>query len=119
MLAAKLIFGRIYDRTVTWSIQEELDRYTDTVLTLAQTLAEERGATFRLLFMARPIECREGKHDIDWSGLTFANETLLDYCPTDASVLDDFSFPTEAHLTVAGNRWAADALEKYFAQQEF
>jgi len=115
---SELIFGRIYDRYFTWSIQEELDRYTDTVLNLARSLAEARGAAFRLLFMARPGECRDGKHDTDWSGLTFPHETLLDYCPADLSVLDGFSFPIEWHLTVAGNRWAADALEKHFRQLE-
>jgi hypothetical protein len=84
-----------------------------TLLAEAQTRSQKRGARFELLLFAKPEECQQGRHDLDWGGLGIHFDSLIRYCPAGDEAIQALRFPGDGHLSVRGNRWAADALEDW------
>jgi hypothetical protein len=81
----------------------------DRIFQMAKKLAEERGADFRVIFLAYPDECMAKAFDFDLSLLHTEITPLMPYC-LDAAAMAHMRFPTDRHLTPAGHRWTATAL---------
>jgi hypothetical protein len=114
---SRLPFGTLYQWYHHLMIENQLTQNADRILGMAKNVAVQRGAQFILLFMARPSECKAGRHDTDWHNLKISFDSLLIYCPKDIARVESFSFPTEGHLNPAGNAWLADALRQYLAKR--
>ena len=85
----------------------------DQIFAMAEGLAQSRGASFALVFLVTPEECRRNALTIDLSGLATAHYSLLPYCPADPAAAAALQFPREPHephWNVQGNQWAAAAL---------
>jgi hypothetical protein len=88
------------------------------LLAEAEGRAKARGAGFRMVLFTTPQECEQGYHNVDWRAVGRPVDSLLAYCPADRAEIEDLGFPGDGHLSIAGNRWAAAALERWLIDRE-
>lgn len=95
-------------------LEQQLATNADAIFAMADALAKERGATFRVLFLVRVDECEAGAFLFDLDRLKTPFVSLLPACPDNPAAL---RFPTDRHFNEEGQRWLAaailDFLEKH------
>ena len=102
--------GRLYRSIRDWVDYPKIVAAANEIFFQAERLALSRGATFHLIFLPTPRECKQQEHLFDLEGLETPYVSLLPRCPSDPQFLDTFHFRSDAHWTPLGNLWAADAL---------
>ncbi len=113
LMHSSLPFGVIWRAWTSRTAWPDTIKSARELIQEAKGIAESKGATFRLLIFTRPSECKVGHHDVEWGDIGIPYGTLLPYCPEDRNLLDTLRFPTDGHLSPAGNLWAAGAIENW------
>lgn len=112
LLNSSGMLGRLYRWRHENKMADEILRNADRVFSQAAELAEERGASFYVVFVPNPLECERRAFEVDIAKLKTAFMSLLPYCPGDTQACRRLHFPTDYHWTAEGNRWAAGVLER-------
>ena len=110
--------GRLYKSLRDRAAHQEIFASADEIFAEAKRLANSRGASFRLVFLPTPVECERQAHVRNIDGLKTPHLNLLQRCPTDPASLQALRFPSGAHLSPEGNRWAADVLYSSLGELE-
>lgn len=111
LLRSFLPLGSLYRSSRRAFLMDRMMRMADKVFVTARQIAEGRGASFHVIFVAAPHECIKRRTSYDLTGLKTAHRTIIDQCPTKAESAMRLRFPYDYHYSVEGNRWAAAALE--------
>ncbi|HET7031657.1 MAG TPA: hypothetical protein VFJ48_00935 [Casimicrobiaceae bacterium] len=105
-----MLFGTLYNAIDAWRVRPRRVLNARQALEGAARAAQDRGARFLFLLVARPSECRNGRYEMDWTAIGMPFVPMLEYCPADPALVETFHFPSDGHLSPAGNRWLADSL---------
>ena len=81
----------------------------DRIFAQAKAVAERQGARFEVLFLTMMSECQSGRFAVPIDRLRTPHSTVMGDCPP-ADQANSLAFPTDQHLSPAGNRWQASAI---------
>lgn len=119
LLRSVLPFGSLFRWWKTRLLRDRFVEMADEIFTAAESIANARGATFQVIFVASAYECSRRQHVFDPSGLKTVYHTILDQCPTDAKAAARLGFPDDqTHYSPEGHLWAAQALERVLRSLE-
>lgn len=110
LFKSDLLFGSIYKLIWERQTRERLRENGQNILDQAREFSESKGAAFLTVLVARPSECIHKHQDVDWTWAGGAVIPLLRFCPSNAADVAQLRFPSDGHLSLAGNRWLADSL---------
>ena len=109
-LHSNFLFGLVYNAIRDRTLQRALIENADAILDEAESLTRDAGATFAVVFLAAPWECRKESFDFDLTDLRSDHVSMLEHCPS-----FNMHFPTDPHWSPEGHRWVAGFLEEQLA----
>jgi hypothetical protein len=103
-------FGALYRTWRSEGNHQQMIDNAERIFARAEAVAEERGASFELVFIATPDECAAGRLAFDLSALERSWTSLLPACPAGRDEAQALRFPFDGHWNPKGHAWAAEAV---------